>query len=131
MKSIRNLLVIVALIFTVSPLMAQLPGQITEVDITDGYFAGLFIILNGQTNGQFSKGTVFVNDFSTRLTPEGKFAIMFPVASITEPPDPNGTIITIKVWDEKSNIILTKEFNLKELSRVLKTKLKPEYLWGK
>lgn len=132
MKSIRNLLIVFAFTCFASTVYAQLPGQLTDVQVTDGYFAGLFIVLNGQTNiGQMHKGTVFVNDFSTRLTPEGKFSIMFPVASITAPPDPNGTIVTVTVWDEKTNVILTSKFNLKDLNKVMRTKIKPEFLWQK
>lgn len=134
-----SLVFVLVALFAVSPMFAQsapatdkaVPGQILGLEVTSGYHHSTSLVLKGNVNiagNGMAKGiTVFVNDFATAVTPEGRFAISFPKRSLY--PDKKGTVVTVIAYQEKTNLILKKDFDLSSLNEVLKSELKFEELY--
>jgi hypothetical protein len=134
-----SLVFVLVALFAVSPMFAQsvptaekaVPGQLVGLEVTSGYHLPTAIVLKGNVNvagNGFAKGiTVFVNDFSTVVTPEGRFAINFPLRSLY--PDKKGTVVSVIAYQEKTNLVLKQNFDLSALNEVLKSELKFEELY--
>ena len=127
----RNLIltVLVALVLA-TPMMAQTKGQLVGVRVTNGYHLNVFITLKGEVDVQgtdFSKITVFINDFSTRVTPEGRWALCFPKRSLY--PDKKGTIVKVRALQDGTNVIAEANFDLATLNEVMDREIKFEELY--
>ena len=117
----------------VSPVMSQrkAPGQLVGVRVTNGYHLGIFITLKGEIDvigKAASKTTVFINDFSTRVTPEGRWALCFPKRSLY--PDKKGTIVKVRAVQDGTNVIAEANFDLATLNDVMDREIKFEELYG-
>jgi hypothetical protein len=135
MKKLLTLLV--ALFVCASSHAAHLPapsggGQLAGIKVTGGYhLGGLFIVLNGQlefSGGEAPAGktTMWVNDFATVAALNGKFSLMFPIASL--PPLPKGTVVKIVAHQDKTNATATKDFDLSQLNNLIHANLTPEMI---
>ena len=116
-------------LFAVSPAFAQHTGQMIDLDVSSGYHLSTSIVLKGNVviegNTLARRITVFVNDFSTRVTPEGNFAISFPKASLH---NDKGTIVTVRAFQDGPNISFENKFDLAELNSLLTNKITVEEL---
>jgi len=129
-----SLVFVLVALFAVSPMFAQstpntskaIPGQIMGLEITAGYHLSTSIVFNGNVNiagnGMAKNITVFVNDFSTVVTPEGRFAISFPTRSIN--PDNKGTIVKIRAFQNGTNLLIEKTFDLALLNEKQDSEIK-------
>lgn len=133
-----SLVFVLVALFAVSPMFAQTApaadkaaGQILDLEVTSGYHHSTSLVLKGNVNiagnGFAKEVTVFVNDFATVVTPEGRFAISFPKRSLY--PDKKGTVVTVIAYQNSTNLILKKDFDLSALNEVLKSELKFEELY--
>jgi len=111
------------------------PGQITQIEVSDGYLVSLFLVLNGSTDGDpqviegtVSKTIVWVNGFATTVTLGGKWSIAIPIASIPNPPDGQAAVVKIKALQEGTNVVLERDFSLSELNQLLDQELTLEWL---
>lgn len=107
------------------------PGQLVGLRVTAGYHLPTFLVLQGEIDragGETTlpKITIFINDFSTRVTPEGRFALAFPKASLYRD---KGTIVKVKAVQEGTNIQMSKDFDLATLNDILDREIKFEELW--
>jgi len=123
---------VAALVF-VAPLLADdRTGQLVGVRVTKGYHLGVFITLKGEIDvmgGEgFHKGTVFINDFSTAITPEGRWALAFPKRSLY--PDKRGTIVKVRALQAGTNVMVETNFDLATLNEVMDRAIKFEELHG-
>lgn len=121
----RNLmLAVVFALMVVSPIFAQIaednansiPGQIMGVEVTSGHHIPGFIVLKGEVQifqgAAARKCTVFVNDFSTKVTPAGKWAIAIPKSSLYLK---KGMKIQVQAFQEQLNLMYLCEFDLSNL----------------
>jgi len=121
-----NLLFALAVLIFVSPAFSQstILGPIIDLDVTSGYHLSTSIVLKGnvyiQDNAPARRITIFVNDFSTRVTPEGNFAISFPLASLH---NDKGTVVTVRAFQDRTNLIIENKFDLAELNSLLTNKI--------
>ncbi len=118
-------------LFVVSPAFSQtIPaGQLIDLEVSSGYHLSTSIVLKGsvyiQDNTPARKITLFINDFSTRVTPEGNFAISFPIASLH---NDKGTVVTVRAFQDGTNILLEDKFDLAELNSFLTNNITIEEL---
>jgi hypothetical protein len=114
----------------------KLPGQLVALKVNDGYHVSLFIVLNGtlqfagQPSGELAsaKTILWVNNFSSTATLDGKFSVMFPIASLPLPTNPKGIVVRIKALQEKTNVVATVDFDLSQLNQLVGTDLTIESL---
>ena len=112
-------------------------GQIVNIKVTGGYHLGLFIVLNGNLdfNGggapdmQSAKTFMWVNNFSAMAAMDGKFSLMFPIASLPPVPlDSKGTVVTITAFQDKYNVTATSTFDLSQLNHLIHADLTPAFI---
>ena len=122
-----------AALILVAPLMANEGSdarQLVNVRVNNGYHLGTMITLKGEVDLQGSampKTTVFINQFSTRVNPEGQWALCFPKRSLY--PDKRGTVVKVRAVQEDTNIIVKTEFDLASLNEVMDREIKFEELF--
>ena len=134
-----SIICVLVALFAVSPIIAQaapaaakiVSGQLIGVEVTSGYHVSTSIVLKGNVNvagnGMAKNITVFINDFSTVVTPEGRFALSFPTRSLH--PDKKGTIVKVRAFQNGTDLLVVKNFDLATLNEVLENKLKFEELY--
>lgn len=140
MKKILLVCLLVACL--VSPAMAAkkgreslgaVPGQLTTLTVEGGYHtAGTFIVLKGQTDGVeggvAGQTVIWMNGFSTIVQPDGRFALIFPLAALHIPKDDRGTIVTLLAKQYGTNVTLESHFDLAALNRLLDRPINKERL---
>ena len=105
------------------------PGTLTMVDVTGGWHGAGTIIFQGVADGVESHPvTVFICDFSTRVTPEGRWALNVPLGAIVQQGTPG--VVVVRAVQDETNVIVEKTFELKELNRRFEMNLKFQELWS-
>lgn len=126
----RGLLALaVALVLTAGVAVAG-TGQLTNVDVTGGWHGAGAIVFKGVVDATGPKPvTVFICDFSTRVTPEGTWAINVPLGAIVQQGE-KGTKVRVRAVQDGTNVVVEKLFDLTDLNRRFNMNLKFQELWG-
>lgn len=108
-------------------------GQLVGIHVTGGYHLGLFIVLNGNLEfaggaptGAAVKNYMWVNNFASMATLDGKFSLMFPIASL--PPVPKGAVVTIQALQDGFNVSATSTYDLSHLNTLIHADITPELI---
>ncbi len=127
----RTLILALALGFVIaSGAIAGDLAQLVDLTVTDGYNLSTFYVFNGTVGlaapaqpgaANMAKITVFVGNFSTVVTPEGKWAISVPKPAILAPGrDPQHIFIVFRAIQHGQNVMVEKTYKLADLMHMFK-----------